>query len=277
MSDVTIRQGIVFGRGGGRDLRCDVYLPASGGGERPALLLVHGGGWRQGDKGVMAGYGERLAREGFVGVACEYRLSGEAAWPAHIEDVKAAIRWTRANAGDLGVDPAKIAALGRSAGAHLALLAAATPGLPAFTGSGGNAGVAEDLAAVVAIFPPTLFYTGEERLHGGTPARALMGEGASEEAARLASPVHHVTPSHPPVMLMHGTADKVVPVSASMVMYEALTRAGVAAEMHLYAGQPHGFAGQPGFIDLCAAEASHFLKRCLDRAASAGTQEAAGA
>jgi dipeptidyl aminopeptidase/acylaminoacyl peptidase len=76
-------------------------------------------------------------------------------------------------------------------------------------------------------------------------------------------------------MLLHGTADKVVPVTASMVMYEALVKAGVPAEMHLYAEQPHGFAGQPGFIDLCAAEAIHFLKRYLLQAAATAGQEAA--
>jgi dipeptidyl aminopeptidase/acylaminoacyl peptidase len=73
---------------------------------------------------------------------------------------------------------------------------------------------------------------------------------------------------------MHGTADKTVPVSASMVMYEALVKEGVPAEMHLYAEQPHGFAGRPDFIDLCAAEASHFLKRYL--LPQAVTAEAAG-
>jgi acetyl esterase/lipase len=259
--DVNIRKDVVYGTGGGRDLRCDIYSPVSSGEPRPAVLLVHGGGWRGGERGVMAGFGTRLAEEGFVGVACEYRLSGEAAWPAHIEDVKAALRWTRANASDLRVDPTNIAALGRSAGAHLVLLAAGTAGLAGFEGRGGNAGTSTDVAAVVAVFPPTVFFTGEGRIHGGTPARALMGDGATDEAARLASPLHHVSASFPPTMLLHGTADKVVPVSASMVMYEALASAGVPVEMHLYAEQPHGFAGQPEFIDLCAAEAAHFFKR----------------
>jgi acetyl esterase/lipase len=264
MSDsVIVRKDVVYGRGGGRDLRCDIYSPAGDRGARPAVLLVHGGAWRQGDRSVMAGFGDRLASEGFVGVACEYRLTPESPWPAQIEDIKAAIRWTRVNAADLGIDPAKIAALGRSAGAHLVLLAAGTPGRAEFEGSGGNAGVPTDIAAVVAVFPPVVFFTGEQRTHGGTPARSLMGDAASDEDARLASPLHHITPSFPPTMLLHGTADKVVPVSASMVMYEALAKAGVPAEMHLYAEQPHGFAGQPEFLDLCAAEAAHFLKRYL--------------
>jgi acetyl esterase/lipase len=264
MSDgVNVRKDVIYGSGGGRDLKCDLYSPAGARGRLPGLLLVHGGGWQRGERGVMEGYGRRLASEGFVGVACEYRLTPESPWPAHIEDVKAAIRWTRANSGELGIDAARIAALGRSAGAHLVLLAAGTAGDARFAGEGGNAGVAEDLAAVVGVFPPTVFFVGETRIHGGTPARALMGEGASLEAARDASPLHHVSPSFPPTMLLHGTADKVVPVSASMVMYEALAAAGVPVEMHLYAEQPHGFAGQEDFIDLCASEVAHFLKRYL--------------
>ena len=271
---VQVRENVVYGSGGGRDLKCDVYSPP-GGESRPAVLLVHGGGWQRGDKSVMAGYGQRLAGEGYVCVASEYRLTPEAPWPAHIEDVKAALRWMRASATDLGIDPSKIAALGRSAGAHLVLLAAGTPGLGDFEGTGGNAGQPTDVAAVVGVFPPTVFFTGPQRIHGGTPARALIGDSATEDAARLASPVHHVSAAFPPTMLLHGTADKVVPVSASMVMYEALTAAGVPVEMHLYAEQPHGFAGQPAFLDLCAGEVAHFLNRYVVQERSAG-QEAAG-
>ena len=263
MNEVSFRRDVVFGSGGGRDLACDIYAPPAPEAPAPALVLLHGGGWRGGNRGMVQGYGERLAAAGFVCVAPEYRLTGESPWPAQIHDVKAAIRWVRAHSAELGIDAGRIGVLGRSAGAHLALLAAGTPGLAAFEGSGGNEGVSTTVGAVVAVFPPTLFYTGEERVHGASPARALMGEAATAEDARAAAPVAHVGPGFPPTFLLHGTADKVVPVSASMVLYEALVRAGVPVEMHLYAEQPHGFAGQPEFIDLCAAEIAHFLRRYL--------------
>jgi acetyl esterase/lipase len=264
---------VVFGSGGGRALACDIYTPPGLSTRAPGVILLHGGGWRGGNRGMMQGYGERLAQEGLVCVAPEYRLTGESPWPAQIHDVKAAIRWMRAQSATLGIDEGRIAVLGRSAGAHLALLAAGTSNIQEFEGSGGNEGISTAVAAVVAVFPPTLFFTGEERVHGGTPARALMGESATEEAARLAGPISHAGPAFPPTFLLHGTADKVVPVSASMVLYEALVKAGVPVEMHLYAEQPHGFAGQPEFIDLCAAEVAHFLHRYLDPPVAEATPE----
>ena len=109
---VTVEENVVFATGGGRDLHCDVFLPPEAGTERTAILLVHGGGWLQGDRSQLRGYGILLARYGFVCVASEYRLSGEAVWPAQIHDVKAALRWVRANAEHYGIDPDRIAVSG---------------------------------------------------------------------------------------------------------------------------------------------------------------------
>lgn len=258
---IEVREGVEYGRGGGRPLVCDVYAPEGLAALAPALMLVHGGGWRGGSREMMRPFATRIAAEGYVCVAPEYRLTPESPWPAQIHDVKAALRWLRANAATLGVDPERIALQGSSAGAHLVLLAAGTPDFRPFDGDGGNAGVAQHVKAVVGIYPPTLMFVGDERVHGGTPARALMGDAADEESARLASPVAHVTPSFPPAFLLHGTADKTVPVSASMVMYEALVRAGVPVEMHLYAEAPHGFARAPRFTDLVVSEILNFLQR----------------
>ena len=276
---VTVEEGVVYGTAGegGRDLKCDVYRPPGDVSGAPAVLLVHGGSWRQGDRSQLRGYGILLGRAGYVCVAPEYRLLGEARWPAAIEDVKAAIRWVRASASSLGVDMNRIAIEGNSAGAHLALLAAGTPGLASLEGTGGNPSESSAVAAVAAIYAPTLFYAqGTERSSGGLPYLALDDAAASDEsAAALASPVAHVTSDFPPTFLAHGTTDTTVPVSASVRMYEELVAAHVPVEMHLYAEQPHAFDAQPKFGRQVAAEMLLFLDRYLPAAAGESAPAAA--
>ena len=276
---VTVEEGVVYGTAGrgGRDLVCDVYRPPGDvpPGGRPAVLLVHGGSWRQGDRSQLRGYGILLGRAGYVCVAPEYRLLGESPWPAAIEDVKAALRWVRASAASLGVDAGRIAVEGNSAGAHLALLAAGTPDVAALEGSGGNEGVSSSVAAVVAVYAPTSFFADASlRESGGLPFLVLAEEG-DEEAAALASPVRHVSPSFPPTFLVHGTTDTTVPVSASVRMYEALVEAGVPTELHLYAEQPHAFDAQPQFGRQVAAEMLLFLDRYLPAASGEAASAAA--
>jgi pectinesterase len=98
---VDIEENVVFGTGGGRNLCCDVFTPPDAHTDRTAILLIHGGGWQNGNR--LRGYGIQLARYGYVCVSPEYRLSGESIWLAQIHDVKAALRWLRANATALGV------------------------------------------------------------------------------------------------------------------------------------------------------------------------------
>jgi acetyl esterase/lipase len=260
---VSIDEGVVYGTGGGRDLRCDVYTPPDEATDRCCVILVHGGGWSGGDRSQLRGYGILLGREGYVCVAPEYRLTGESNWPAQIHDVKAAIRWVRANAESLGIDPSRIAIEGNSAGAHLALLAAVTQDRPELEGDGGNPGVSTELAAAIGIYPPTLF-SHAERERGAVPLAALSQE-LTEEVAHLAGPMSHVAEGNPPMMLIHGTRDEVVPPLASLRMYEALVTAGVPVELHMYADQPHAFDAHPAFGRQCAAEMLLFLDRYVRR------------
>jgi acetyl esterase/lipase len=241
---VTIENDVVFGTTGSRDLKCDIYRPPIEGNRRPGVLLIHGGGWWSGDRSQLRYYGIQLARYGFVGVACEYRLSGEAPWPAQIHDVKAALRWMRAKANQLGIDEAKICVTGNSAGAHLALMLGCDA--DAFEGKGGNMNVSSRCAAISAIYPPT-------RLHfnKNDAENRLLGEAGNDEVAAKASPINYANKGFPPTILIHGNADQVVPNSDSFNMYHALNKAGVGVELHVFDGAPHAFDRLAEFAKQC--------------------------
>jgi acetyl esterase/lipase len=260
---VTIREGVVFGRGGDQTLACDLYIPPERPTNAPGLLLVHGGGWRRGERVQMRAFGIQLALQGFVCVSSSYRLVPASPWPAQIHDVNAALRYMRAQAGELGIDPAKLASVGASAGAHLVLLAAGTADRAEFQGDGGHPGVSSAVAATVGIFAPTVLAPRGQKVSGAVPGSAVLEDKDDEDTARLASPLTHVSASYPPTLLLHGTADRVVPPSASMRMYEALVEAKVPAELHMVAEQPHGYTVQRDFSRLSCTLISLFLKRYL--------------
>lgn len=256
---VSIEENVVFGDGGGRNLTCDVFTPPDDVAERPALLFLHGGGWQSGDKSQLKYYGIQLARYGYLCVCSEYRLSGEATWPAQVHDAKAAIRWMRANAARLGIDPGRIAVSGNSAGGHLALMLAATPDTPGLEGTGGHPDVSSACAAAIAVYPPTSLQSDD--VEGAVAA--LFGGEVSKDAADAASPVTYAHRGFPPTMLIHGNADQVVPVRSSLLMYEALSNAGAPAEMHLFQGQDHAFDNAVEFARPIADLSALFLERAL--------------
>ena len=259
---VRIEEGVVFGHGGGRELRCDVYHPPQTGEARSGILLLHGGGWSGGDRSQLRGYGVLLGRLGYVCVASEYRLTGEARWPAQIHDVKAALRWMRAQSAKLGIDPERIAVSGNSAGGHLALMLAGTPGQSEFEGEGGHPEIGTQCAAVIAFYPPTWLLPGSEAMTDA-PARraALFDAEVSTDIVRAASPLHHAKAPFPPTLLIHGSADALVPQAASLRMYEALRAAGAAVEIHVFSGAPHGFDASRAYGRTCAQLMALFLER----------------
>jgi acetyl esterase/lipase len=199
----------------------------------PAIVWIHGGGWEGGDKWVdlAESLGPFLVRGGFVSVSINYRLSDRALFPAQIHDAKAAIRWLRANAADLGVDPERIGVWGHSAGGHLAALLGTSGDLPELEGESGSPGYASRVQAVVPVSPPTDFLAIPPGWSHEEPRRAttkLVGGRLEDrpELVRMANPITHIRPGAPPFLIIHGEADEVVPVVQAQLLADALTRSG---------------------------------------------------
>lgn len=223
--------------------KLDIFRPASRTGSLPAILLVHGGGWREGRREEQRGIASRFAEAGYVAIPVSYRLTGEAPFPACIDDVVAAARWVRAHAKDYGVDPERIGALGHSAGAHLvAMLALAEPSgkfAPGFLEE-----VSGRVNAVVATATPTDFTRwGEDRGQaGGTMFFDQLPAAERDTAARRCSPLFHVDASAPPMLLIHGSGDRVVPPVQTERLLAALRAVKASlAERVVLDGRPHDF------------------------------------
>jgi acetyl esterase/lipase len=238
---VATEEGVVIGQAAGRDLKVDVYVPPAPVANGAGVLLVHGGGWQSGDRTQLRGYGILLGRVGYTCVACEYRLSGEAKWPAMIDDVRAAFDWMRGHTGQLEIDRDRIAVEGNSAGGHLALMLAgqSKPG---------------ELAACIAIYGPTdLTRTGPradrwalEAANEASVTRAML-PGTDDETLREVSPVTYARADFPPTMLITGNQDELVHVESSFLMYRALIEKGASAELHVFDGQKHAFDREPAY------------------------------
>lgn len=258
---MKIEKDVIYGTGGDRDLKLDIYLPDEEAHTHTAIILLHGGAWRLGDRSMMDIFGPELAGHGFVVLVPEYRLLGEAPWPAQIKDVKTAIRWTKTNADSLAIDPVKVVVQGYSAGGHLALMAAGTARNPEFTDRCDSA-ISDSVAAVVAFFPP-IELTIDQPRPGFTEASLLLGESPTQEAAHKASPINYVSTGYPPTFLLHGTADKMVSYLTSQRLFDALHEKGVMVELHLYPNHIHEFVRLPSMVANTQAEIALFLKRAV--------------
>ncbi|MCZ2848820.1 alpha/beta hydrolase [Modestobacter sp. VKM Ac-2978] len=261
---------------GARPLELDLYLPA-GDGPHPVALFLHGGGWRLGSRhtaGPMYRDAdptpfEQVAAAGIAVASLDYRLSGEAVWPAQLHDAKAAVRWLRSRAGELGVDADRIAAWGESAGGHLAELLGLTTDA-ALEGEVGVTGPPSAVSAVVAWYAPSDVAAvatdiGNDPADPASREAQLIGAPASAAAglAAQASPITYVSPAAPPALLLHGRADRFVATVQSQRLHDALTAAGTDVELHTYDGADHMWLGAPDAATDALDRTITFLRRHL--------------
>jgi acetyl esterase/lipase len=265
-SGVTVEPHLVYARYGDRELHLDLYHPAKGSGPFPGIVFIHGGGWIGGTHLHFRRQAAYLASKGFVASTIEYRLSGEAPYPAAVYDCKAAVRWMRANAEKYKMNPQLIAVSGGSAGGHLAALLGTTNSISALEGNGGNAGFSSRVQAVVAFNGIYDFVSLMEK----SPSRTLIERvvpkflgGTLHEVPEVyveASPVAHVASSDPPFLLLHGTADTTAPYGQALEMQKALKCSGVKVELYSAKGASHGFFNSPPYYQPTLERMEKFLR-----------------
>jgi acetyl esterase/lipase len=255
-ADLEIRENTEYGKCAGETLILDIARPKNAEGPLPAILLIHGGGWQGGNKNSLRPMIRDFAREGYVAMTVGYRLAPKHRAPAQIEDAKCAVRWVRAHAKELGVDPERIGAMGMSAGAHLSLLLGVMDSADGHEGDGGWGDQSSKVQCVVSYFAPTDLTKRDLKdsvakddvredmarmiltnLVGGRPEDHA-------ETLKKFSPITYVNPGDAPVLMFQGTKDNLVPYDQAFEMATALTKAGVEGRVEFILGARHGWGGE---------------------------------
>ena len=263
---ITVHRDLAYVTDGHKRQKLDLYIP-DGGENLPLIIWIHGGAWRGGSK-------ERYApmeylKSGYAGVSINYRLSQHAIFPAQIEDVKAAVRWLRANAETYRIDPNRFAAWGSSAGGHLVAMLGTTGDVKKFE-VGENLEMSSRVQAVVDYFGPTDFLQMDaHRFPDGlvhdapdSPESQLVGGPIQEHEDRVAkaNPITYVSEDDSPILIIHGDQDKLVPYHQSVLLKDALEETGVPVTFYKVEGGGHGWFKDPKVPELTRAFLEKHLK-----------------
>lgn len=245
--DYAVERDVVYGEGdNARYQKLDIVYHRDTSQRRPAIVMLHGGGFRQGNKAAFHTLMRDYALEGYVTLSVAYRFTQVAPFPAQVEDCKLAVRWLRAHAEKYGVDPDRIGVMGASAGGYLAAMLAFTDEADGMEGDGpyrdqsSRVQAAAPLCAIYDLRPAAL--------HRASPDesgwKVFLGTAPSDdpELAARASPIAHVSKEAPPILLVHARDDIAAPVYFAQDLADALDRAGVPCELHLVKGTAHGWS-----------------------------------
>jgi len=243
---LIVERDLVYSRAGGEDITLDLLRPRTDE-LRPAVLLIHGGGWRRGEKAHVDSMARALAGEGLVGVALDFRLADapRVTFPGPIADARCAVRWLRAHGAEHGVDPDRIGAVGFSSGGHMAAMLATAADVQGLDEPGCLApdDVSPAIQAASPWFAPLDLSQRVGRQDSGPHIRNLLGGRRAElpEKVALASPVTHVDAADAPVLLVHGTEDPTVGLHQSHALRDAMREAGAPVFYAELEGAGHGF------------------------------------
>jgi len=242
---VTWETGVEFANPDGQHLQVNVARPKTGAGPFPAVVCIHGGGFRAGKRESYDKLCLTLAQRGYVAITVTYRLAPAYPFPAAVHDCKAAVRWLRANAAKYGVDPARIGATGGSAGGHLAQFLGVTAGVKEFEGEG-SLDQSSAVACVVNYYGPSDLTKSYGASVDAAEVLPLFFGGDLTTKRRehiVGSPLYWVTPAAAPTLCIHGTEDKYVAYEQATWLIDRLKASAVEAELITMQGAGHGFKG----------------------------------
>lgn len=265
-SKIKAHPDLVYARNGEREMLLNLYHPKDQKEELPAIVCLHGGGWANGKRQHAAHFAQALAARGFVTVSIDYRLSGEAPFPAQIEDAKAAVRWLRAHAAKWKIDPDAIGATGSSAGGHLAALLATSGGVRELEGQGDNPKFSSRIQAAAPMCAQTDLMVERIKEKSAAPKgiyRAFLGGSQEEvpETYRLASPMHHFDAEDPPTFFLCGELDD--PSTRAEAFRSKSGEMGISTGLRVIPGAPHGFHRKQKFFDLAIDQLESFFTQQL--------------
>ena len=243
---VTWEEGIEYSTPEGESLKLNLARPKSGEGPFPAVICIHGGGFRAGSRDGYDQLCVRLAERGYVAATISYRLAPKHRFPAAVHDTKAAVRWLRAHAPEYRIDPDRIGVTGGSAGGHLAQFLGVTAHVPRFEGEGGNPGQSSAVSCVVNVYGPSDFTKSYGKSVDAHEVLPLWFGGNLDTHRDLhiqGSPLAWVTPDAAPTLCIHGTEDAYVAHEQAEWLVDKLRAATVDAELLSLPGAGHGFKG----------------------------------
>ena len=238
-----------------RTEKLDLYLPKNrnAGEKSPAVLLIHGGGWKEGDKRQAREieFGMTLAKNGFVAASINYALRSDGKFPLNLQDCKNGVRYLRAHADELGIDPNRISVMGGSAGGHLALLVAYTADQSNLAPSQPYPGVSDKVSSVVDFYGVSNLATRKETDPNGKPLKIEPLDsttksifGSTPQDWKKASPITYVKRDVPPTLILHGKKDTTVDSDQSQELADALKKVGATYEIIWLPNAPHSFSFQ---------------------------------
>jgi acetyl esterase/lipase len=251
VADDRVLLNLEYAKPDGKPVKLDLFLPKKGETPAPVVIWIHGGGWQAGSKAMCPARG--MVRDGFAVASVEYRFTDRAAFPAQIQDCKAAVRYLRAHAKEHNLDPERFGAWGASAGGHLVALLGTSCGNKECEGAElGNAEQSSAVQCVCDWFGPTDFTEYKAESADVAPMLVkLFGGKMSEkqELVRMASPALHIKKEgakYPPFLIVQGDKDPLVPWEQSKELADKLKEAGVSAELVIVEGAGHGFGEKNG-------------------------------